>query len=165
MSTNMPPPSEPFHAVWLNINGINSNKANSSFHLLISSFMKSKYSIMFLQEPRLKESKAGQMESACNWPNSKVQGTFTSNQKGNGGVATVVKKSFLQVATGYTVHEVAPDECQHVTFSLGGTQFSFANVYMSSHDGPRRAALCKALQDRLPPNTIIGGDKHARTFR
>ena len=59
MSTNMPPPSEPFHAVWLNINGINSNKANSSFHLLINSFMKSKYSIMFLQEPRLKGGKAG----------------------------------------------------------------------------------------------------------
>ena len=105
---------------------------------------------MFLQEPRLKEAKAGQLERACNWPNSKVQGEFTSNQEGNGGVATIVKKSFLELATGYVVHEMAPDECQHVTFSIEGTQFSFANVYMSSHEGPRRATLCKTLQERLP---------------
>ena len=90
----MNPPSEPFKAIWLNINGINSNKTNSSFYLLIRSFVQSNYSIMFLQEPRLKGAKAGQLENACNWPNSKVQGGFTSNQKGNGGVATIVKKSF-----------------------------------------------------------------------
>ena len=158
MPTDMTPPSEPFEAIWLNTNGINSNKTNSSFNLLIRSFLQSNYSIMFLQEPRLKEAKAGQLENACNWPNSKVQGDFTSNLKGNGGVATIVKKSFLQLTAGYAVHEAAPDECQHVTFSIEDTQFSFANVYMSSHSGARRAALCKQLQQCLPPNTIIGGD-------
>ena len=158
MPPDMNPPSEPFKAIWLNINGINSNKTNSSFHLLIRLFVQSSYSIMFLQEPRLKEAKAGQLENACNWPNSKVQGHFTSNQKGNGGVATIVKKSFLGVAKGFVVHELALDECQHVTFSIEGTQFSFANVYMSSHSGAKRAALCKQLQLLPPPGTIIGGD-------
>ena len=33
---------------------------------------------MFLQEPRLKEAKVGDMENACNWAQSKVEGTFTS---------------------------------------------------------------------------------------
>ena len=41
---------------------------------------------------------------------------------------------------------------------IGGTQFSFANVYMSSHSGARRATLCKQLQHLLPANTIMGGD-------
>ena len=158
MSSDITPSSGPFRAIWLNINGINSNKTNSSFHLLIRSFVQSNYSIMFLQEPRLKEARAGQLENACNWPNSKVQGDFTSNQKGNGGVATIVKKSFLELTTGYVVHEMAPDECQHVTFSIEGTQFSFANVCVSSHSGAKRAALCKQLQHLLPPNTVVGGD-------
>ena len=149
MSTDITPSSEPFKAIWLNINGVNSNKTNSSFNLLTRSFAQSNYSIMFLQEPRLGEAKAGQLENACNWPNSKVQGHFTSNQKGNGGVATIVKKSFLELTAGCAVHEAAPDECQHVTFSIGDTQFSFANVHMSSHSGTRRAALCKHLQQTL----------------
>ena len=64
MPTDMTPPSEPFEAIWLNTNGINSNKTNSSSYLLIRSFTQSNYSIMFLQEPRLKEAKAGQLESS-----------------------------------------------------------------------------------------------------
>ena len=58
----------PFEAIWLNINGINSNKSESSFYLLIRNFIRSNYSMMFLQEPRLKEGKEGQFEAACNWP-------------------------------------------------------------------------------------------------
>merc|ERR1711965_621900 len=50
---------------------------------------------MFLQEPRLKDGKLGAFESACNWPQSKVHGTFTANPDGKGGVATIVKKAFL----------------------------------------------------------------------
>ena len=86
---------EPFEVIWLNINGINSNKSESSFYLLIRNFLRSNYSIMFLQEPRLKESKVGQFEDACNWAQSKVVGHFTSNALGNGGVATIVKKDFV----------------------------------------------------------------------
>ena len=150
--------THPFEGIWLNINGINSNKANSSFYLLLRSFLRSKYSIMFLQEPRLKEAKVGDMERACNWAQSKVEGTFTSNLRGNGGVATIVKKSFKQHTTNFQVVEVANDECQHITFSIGLTQFSFANVYMDSHDGNKRGLLCNTLKETLPHNTIIGGD-------
>ena len=85
---------EPFETIWLNINGINSNKSDSNFYLLIRLFLKSSYSIMFLQEPRLKEGKVGHFEDACNWPQSKVVGHFTSNAAGNGGVATITKKRF-----------------------------------------------------------------------
>ena len=60
------------------------------------------------------------------------------------------------MAKGFVVHELALDECQHVTFSIEGTQFSFANVYMSSHSGAKGAALCKQLQHLLPPNTVTG---------
>ena len=150
--------THPFEGIWLNINGINSNKANSSFYLLLRSFLRSKYSIMFLQEPRLKEAKVGDMERACNWAQSKVEGTFTSNLRGNGGVATIVKKSFKQHTTNFQVVEVANDECQHITFSIGVTQFSFANVYMDSHDGNKRGLLCNTLKATLPHGTIIGGD-------
>ena len=103
-----------------------------------------------MQEPRLKEFKSGEMDRACNWPQSKVQGDFTSNERGNGGVATIVKKSFLETATNYLVNELAPCECQHVTFSIEGAQYSFANVYMDSRDGKRRGNLCETLQDLLP---------------
>ena len=85
---------QPFEAIWLNVNGINSNKSDSNAYFLIRIFLKSKYSIMFLQEPRLKEGQEGQFEAACNWPQSKVQGTFTSNADGKEGVATIVKKNF-----------------------------------------------------------------------
>ena len=50
---------EPFEVIWLNINGINSNKSESSFYLLIGVLLRSNYSIMFLQEPRLKEDGLG----------------------------------------------------------------------------------------------------------
>ena len=132
----------PFEAIWLNINGINSNKSESSFYLLIRNFIRSNYSIMFLQEPRLKESKVGQFEDACNWAQSKVVGHFTSNALGNGGVATIAKKDFVATTTNFIVNEVSAEECQHVTFSIGTTQFSFANVYMDSHDGSKRGTLC-----------------------
>ena len=49
----------PFELLWLNINGINSNKTDSNLYLLLRLFVKSKYSIMFLQEPRLKDGKLG----------------------------------------------------------------------------------------------------------
>ena len=148
--------TQPFQVLWLNINGINSNKADSNFYLLIRLFVKSNYSIMFLQEPRLKEGRLGAFESACNWPQSKVQGTFTANAQGKGGVATIAKKTFLNGTTNFLVHELAPDQCQHITFNIGDTQFSFANVHMDSHLGTNRATLCKTLQDTLPIGTIIG---------
>ena len=149
---------EPFETIWLNINGINSNKSDSNFYLLIRLFLKSSYSIMFLQEPRLKEGKVGHFEDACNWPQSKVVGHFTSNAAGNGGVATIAKKDFVATTTNFLVNEIGADECQHVTFSIGTTQFSFANVHMDSHDGSRRGTLCNTLQEVLPTGTIIGGD-------
>ena len=148
----------PFEAIWLNINGINSNKSDSSFYLLIRMFLRSNYSIMFLQEPRLKEEKAGHFEAACNWAQSKVVGHFTSNASGNGGVATIAKKDFVATTTNFLVNEVGGDECQHITFSIGTTQFSFANVYMDSHDGSKRGTLCNTLRGVLPIGTIIGGD-------
>ena len=99
MSTNTDQGIAPFETVWLNINGINSNKIDSNLYLLLRLFVKSKYSIMFLQEPRLKEGNMGAFERACNWAQSKVQGTFTSNAEGRGGVATVLvcsqKKLFV----------------------------------------------------------------------
>ena len=152
--------TRPFEGIWLNINGINSNKANSSFYLLLQSFgfLRSNYSIMFLQEPHLKETKVGDMEKACNWAQSKVEGTFTSNLRGNGGVATIAKKSFIQTTTNYQVVEIANDECQHIAFNIGATQFSFANVYMASLDGHKRGLLCNTLRATLPHETIIGGD-------
>ena len=94
MSHNPLDTSSPFEVIWLNINGINSNGSNSNFHLLLRSFLESRFSILFLQEPRLKEFKSGEMDWACNWPQSKVQGDFISNERGNGGVATIVKKKF-----------------------------------------------------------------------
>ena len=141
---NMDSSVQPFEAIWLNVNGINSNKSDSNAYFLVRVFLKSKYSIMFLQEPRLKEGQEGQFEAACNWPQSKVQGYFSSNATGSGGVATVVKKDFLNSTTNFLAESIEPhnDECQHVTFSIGTTQFSFANVHMDSHDGARRAALC-----------------------
>ena len=96
ISSSEPDNSWPFEAIWLNINGINSNKSDTNFYLLVRMFLKSNYSIMFLQEPRLKEGKAGQFQAYCDWPQSKVVGHFTSNTQGNGGVATVAKKSFLR---------------------------------------------------------------------
>ena len=131
------PPSAPstFEAIWININGINTNKANANFSLLVRSFLRSKYSMPFIQEPRLKDEKADTLDKACNWPNSKVQGWFTSNQRGNGGVATIAKKSFLNLTNNFLVVELADDECQHISFSVGPTQFSFANVHMDSHSG------------------------------
>ena len=101
----------PFELIWLNINGINSNKIDSNLYLLLRLFVKSKYSIMFLQEPRLKDGKLGAFEKACNWPRSKVQGTFTANADGTGGVATIVKKAFLDTTTNFLVHELVPDQC------------------------------------------------------
>ena len=65
---------EPFEVIWLNINGINFNKPDSSFYLLIRLFLQSNYSIMFLQEPRLKEDRVGQFEETCNWAQSRVIG-------------------------------------------------------------------------------------------
>ena len=114
--------------------------------------------MLFIQEPRLKDGKVGTLDKACNWPNSKVQGWFTSNERGNGGVATIVKKSFLEQTTNFLVEEVAEDECQHISFSVGLTQFSFANVHMSSHSGDERATLCTTLRQILPEGTITGGD-------
>jgi hypothetical protein len=73
---------------------------------------------MFLQEPRLKEAKVGDMEKACNWAQSKVEGTFTSNLRGNGGVATIAKNKFIQTTTNYQVVEIADDECKHITFNI-----------------------------------------------
>ena len=64
---NMDSSVQPFEAIWLNVNGINSNKSDSNVHLLIRVFLRSNYSIMFLQEPRLKEGKVGQFEAACNF--------------------------------------------------------------------------------------------------
>ena len=84
-------------------------------------------------------------------------GHFTSNTRGNGGVATIAKKQFLDSTQNYVVTEVHDDECQHITFSLGSTLFSFANVHMSQN-GPLRGSLCKKLQNILPVGTIIGGD-------
>ena len=81
-------------------------------------FLKSNISIMFLQEPRLKDGKLGAFEKACNWPQPKVQGTFTSNADGTGGVATIVKKSFLRLTNNFLVTELAFDECQHITFPI-----------------------------------------------
>ena len=94
----------PFEAIWLNVNGINSNKSDSNAHLLIRVFLQSNYSIMFLQEPRLKEGKEGLFEAACNWPQSKVVGYFTSNATGNGGVATIAKKDFVATTTNLACH-------------------------------------------------------------
>ena len=65
----------------------------------------------------------------------------------------------MATTTNFIVTEVGAEECQHVTFSIGTTgQFSFANVYMDSHDGSKRATLCNTLQEVLPIGTIIGGD-------
>jgi hypothetical protein len=83
-------------AIWLNTNGINSNKSTASFSLLLRSFYISPYTVMFLQEPRLKLDRADELSNLCNWPNSKVQAYFTSNERGNGGVATIFKKTFTQ---------------------------------------------------------------------
>ena len=74
-----------FSALWLNINGINSQNTDSNFYLLLKSFLKSDYQILFLQEPRLKDGKVDLLEKACNWPNSKVHGTVTSNSNGSSG--------------------------------------------------------------------------------
>ena len=150
--------TQPFEVLWLNINGINSNHSDCNVSLLIRSFLRSNYSILFLQEPRLKEVKAKDVEKAFNWPNSKVQGFFTSNEAGNGGVATVVKKAFLQTVANFLVVELAKDECQHVTFSVGHTQFSFANLHLNSRSGSKRGQVCTTLKDTLPHGTIIGGD-------
>jgi exonuclease III len=130
--------TQPFEVLWLNINGINSNNSDCNVSLLIRSFLRSNYSILFLQEPRLKEAKANDIEKAFNWPNSKVQGFSTSNEAGNGGVATVVKKDFLQTVANFLVVELAKDECQHATFSVGLTQFSFANLHLNSRSGSKR---------------------------
>ena len=73
-------------------------------------------------------------------------------------MATIATKTFLANTSNFLVNELAQDECQHITFSIGGTQFSFANVHMDSHQGTKRAALCTALQGALPIGTIIGGD-------
>ena len=150
-------PHAAFTTLWLNVNGINSDKPASSFSLLLTSFYKSPYSILFLQEPRLKEAKAGELDSMCNWPNSKVVAHFTSNERGNGGVATIIKKTFLETLDNFLVHEVHPDECQHITFAFQGTQCSYANVHMSQH-GAERGALCIKMAGELPIGTIVGGD-------
>ena len=42
---------KPFEIIWLNINGTNSNKSDFNFYLLTRLFLKSNYSITFLQEP------------------------------------------------------------------------------------------------------------------
>ena len=91
---------EPFEVIWLNIDGINSNKSDSSFYLT-RRFLKSNYSIMPLQEPRLKEGKVGHFEAACNWAQPKVVCYFTSNALGNGGVATIAKKGFVAATTNF----------------------------------------------------------------
>ena len=89
--------------------------------------------------------------------NSKVVAHFTSNEQGNGGVATVIKKTFLETLDNFLVHEVHPDECQHITFAFQGTQFSYANVHMSQN-GAERGALCIKMAGALPIGTIVGGD-------
>ena len=63
---------EPFEALWLNVNGINSNKTDSNFYLLLRLFVKSKYSILFLQEPRLREGSAGAFEKGLKIGSPKV---------------------------------------------------------------------------------------------